>query len=87
MTNTRFDAMKKIVTLAEALEACGVHGSTIHVNAADGYVSIRIDSWNCIDGSKIPITFALMEDDDYTGMKVIAEPENEITDFFKKLLS
>lgn len=68
-------AMDKLTNLHNALTECGIEAD-LYEDTEHNIISVRIDAWNCCDGSNVIVEVYATEDEDYE-IQLYAEPEND----------
>ena len=67
--------MEKLTNLYNALTECGIEAE-LYENTEYNIIGVRVDAWNCCDGSSVLVEAYAMEDEDYE-IQLYAEPEND----------
>lgn len=75
MITKKNEAMEKLTNLHNALTECGIEAD-LYENTEHNIIGVRIDAWNCCDGSNVVVEAYAMEDEDYE-IQLYAEPEND----------
>ena len=83
MKNKKMMAMEKLTNLHNALNECGIEAE-LYEDTESNIISVRVDAWNCCDGSSVLVEVYAMEDEDYE-IQLYAEPENDRKRFMEEI--
>ena len=83
MVTKKNEAMEKLTGLHTALTECGIEAD-LYEDTEHNIIGVRIDAWNCCDGSNVVVEAYATEDEDYE-IQLYAQPENDSKRFMEEI--